>query len=93
MKPLAIDVQITQNPELVAANMDGELVMMSIERGEYFGIGGVGTRLWELLAEPTTIEQLVAAICAEYDIDESTCQTDIIAFIEQLLSNELVCLA
>ncbi|MGZ8158157.1 MAG: lasso peptide biosynthesis PqqD family chaperone [Methylobacter sp.] len=93
MKLLTIDTQIFQNPELVAANMDGDLVMMSIERGEYFGIGGVGPRIWELLAEPNTIGQLVDAICAEYDINETTCQADIIAFVEQLLTNELVCLA
>lgn len=90
---LSINTRLCRHEDLVAANMDGELVMMSIERGEYFGIDGVGPRIWELLADPTTIEQLVAAICAEYDIDETTCQADIIVFVEQLLSNELVCLA
>lgn len=90
---LSVNTRLCRHADLLAANMDGELVMMSLERGEYFGIGGVGPRIWELLAEPNTIEQLVDAIRAEYDIDETTCHADIIAFVEQLLTNELVCLA
>ena len=46
-------ILVSRNPNLVAANVDGDLVMMSVEQGEYFGITGVGSRVWELLATPT----------------------------------------
>ena len=45
---------VVRDPDMIAAEMDGDLVMMSIERGEYFGVGGVGPRLWELLEAPWT---------------------------------------
>lgn len=84
---------LVRDPDMIAAEMDGDLVMMSIERGEYFGIGGVGPRLWELLEQPRTVDDLCAAICREYEVDEGTCLTDVTAFAEELLARGLVRIA
>ncbi len=79
-----------RQPELIATEMDGEMVMMSMSRGEYFGLGGIGSRVWELLAEPRSFDGLVNAICAEYAVDPSTCRADLRIFVNRLLENELV---
>jgi len=76
---------ITRNLNLVAAEVDGDLVMMSIEQGEYFGITGVGSRVWELLAVPTTVADITRVICAECAVEEATCQADMQAFVEELI--------
>jgi len=91
--PLTPDTSLVRNPDLIATDMDGDTVMMSIERGEYFGIGGVGSRVWDLLAQPTSMSQLTATICAEYEVDATTCQTDMNKFAQELLQNDLVLLA
>lgn len=81
---------ITRNPNQVAADIDGDLVMMSIEQGEYFGITGVGSRVWELLATPITVADIVRVICAEYAVDEARCQDDMQTFVEELIRLGLV---
>ena len=81
---------IRRNPDLLAVEMDGDLVMMSIERGEYFGVGGIGTRIWELLEQPRTFDGLVEAICAEYDVAETTCRADAAGFLDQLAANAMI---
>ena len=86
---LTRDTSVKRNPQLIAADMDGDTVMMSIESGEYFGLGGVGTRVWDLLAQPHTVAQLTQAICAEYEVDSATCEADIIRFLDELLANGL----
>jgi len=90
MTTLTLNTPITQIPDLVATDMDGDTVMMSIERGEYFGIGGVGSRVWDLLAQPTTLAKITQAICAEYSVDEATCQADMQDFVAELIKNGLV---
>ncbi len=77
--------RVVRDPDMISAEMDGDVVMMSIERGEYFGIGGVGTTLWELLERPHSVDQLCVAICQEYDVDEPTCRRDVLAYIAELL--------
>ena len=84
------DACYIRNPDLIATDMDGDTVMMSIERGEYYGISGVGSRVWELLEQPVTLADIIAIICAEFDIDQATCQTDMEQFLSELQSLELV---
>lgn len=79
-----------RDPNLIAAEMDGDTVMMSIEHGQYYGIGGVGSRIWELLEQPVPLAALVQTICAEFEVDEATCQIDVANFIDQLQSYGLV---
>lgn len=93
MTNLTPHTSLIRNPDLIATDMDGDTVMMSIERGEYFGIGGVGSRLWELLAQPVSIAQLSETICAEFEVDAATCQADVDKFAHELLQHGLVLLA
>jgi hypothetical protein len=91
-EPVAVadDALIERNPDLFAADMDGELVMMSISRGEYFGLGGIAPRLWALLETPVTPAFLRERVLAEFAVDEPTCRRDIAAFIDSMMAKGLV---
>ncbi len=90
MTELNDKTQLVRNPDLVSADMDGDLVMMSIENGEYYGIGGVGSRIWELLANAVGIAQIAETITTEFEVETVQCQTDVIAFAQQLIELGLV---
>ena len=79
-----------RSSDLVATDMDGETVMMSIERGEYYGISGVGSRVWDLLESPVTLETIVATVCAEFEVEQAACQTDMEGFLAELCEHELI---
>ncbi len=49
-----------------------------------------GAYLWELLAQEQTMDTLIQALMAEYEIDEATAQQDVGAFLEKLLSTGAV---
>lgn len=90
MDALNLSNLFVQNPELIAADMDGQTVMMSIAHGEYFGLDGIGSQIWKWLAQPVSIDQLVSTICTEYAVDEVTCRTDLEQFISELMAKGLV---
>lgn len=79
-----------RNPDLVSTDMDGDTVMMDISHGEYYGIGGVGSRVWDLLASPVSLAEIVKTICDEFDVDEATCQADMERFVGELQGLGLV---
>lgn len=81
---------LQRNPDMIAANLDGDLVMMNEKLGRYYGISGVGARAWELLETPASIDDLVDAICQEYEIDTDTCQQDITRFAQDLMKVNLI---
>jgi hypothetical protein len=79
-----------RSPDLVWTDMDGEIVTLSIDRGEYAGLGGVGTRVWELLEEPLSLQEVSARLVLEFDVDPETCTEDVAQFIGQLVEAGLV---
>jgi hypothetical protein len=92
MASLNSSSKLIRNPEMVFSEMDGEIVMMSIENSEYYGLDPVASRIWELLEQPATIEQLVEKLLAEYEVDYDTCLKDVIAFSDELLEKNILSL-
>lgn len=84
MAALDLATRIERNPDLVFTEMDGETVMMSLEQDEYFGLGGVGSRIWELLAQPTTGAQIRDEIVAQYEVESEACERDVLHFLHEL---------
>ena len=67
-------------------------MLFSTETEVYFGVGGVGTRIWELLPPTTqTVEEMVDILAAQYrDVSASQIRTDVDRFLEELSSHGLV---
>ena len=88
--PPDVNILLERTPELVAADLDGELVMMDAEAGRYYGISGVGARAFELLESPISIQGLVETITREYDVEEERCRSDLQTFVQELMANGLI---
>jgi hypothetical protein len=87
---ISLDTPLKRNPDLIWTDMDGETVMMSIERGEYLGLGGAGSRIWELLEEPVTPGEICARVAAEFEVDPDTCKADVVSFLGELVEKEVI---
>jgi hypothetical protein len=90
MVELTSKALVSRNQDLIAASIDNDLVMMSVDQGEYYGITGVGSQVWEMLAEPISVEDITRHLCAEYDVDKNLCQADMQSFVDDLLKLGLV---
>ena len=76
---------------MVFQEVEGETVLLDLERQHYFSLDEVGARVWALLGEHGgDVEGVVAAMLAEFDVDEQTLRRDVDALIAQLRSAGLV---
>lgn len=66
--------------------MGGEAVLVDVRAGLYFGLDPVGTRIWELLAEPRTFDGLLEALRLEYDVGEAQLRTDVERLLGELVT-------
>ena len=76
--------------DTLVADIDGELVILSMEAGNYYSIAGIGTLIWELLDQPRSLDELVDAVMADYDVERERCAADVGAFVEELTTRNLV---
>ena len=82
--------RLVRSEEPLTAVVDGETAMFSPREGAYFGLDAVGSRVWELLQEPRTIDDVCTILREEYEVDAETCRTDVVALVEQLRKAKLV---
>ena len=69
---------------LIGARIDDETVMMSVEHGQYYGLGGVAPRVWELLENPRQFDDLVDLILQEFEVGREVCEKDMFEFLEHM---------
>ena len=61
------------------AEIDGELVFMSVDDGDIYGLRDAALRAWELIDEGgawTPVAKLVTSLCEEFEVDAGTCLKD-----------------
>ena len=75
--------------DLDAVEMDGDLVMMGIEQGEYYALREVATFLWLQLDEPRTVAELCELVAGEFDTTTEGCRRDVEAFVGDLIDHRL----
>lgn len=78
----------------VLRNICGDYVVIAVGKQtlDFQGIiklNETGAFLWEKLQQDCTAEELLAAMQAEYAVDEATAREDIRAFIDSLQAAEL----
>lgn len=74
----------------MAADLGDEHVILNLTDEVYYGVEGTAARIWELVQEPRTFDFLVQTICAEFDVDEERCASDVASFIDELEKRQFV---
>ncbi|MGV3466510.1 MAG: lasso peptide biosynthesis PqqD family chaperone [Heyndrickxia sp.] len=82
--------QLSQKEGIVVSDMNGEKVMLHIQKGKYFNLGEIGGKIWGYLKNPTTVSVIVSKLMEEYDVSEETCEQQVISFLELLKKEDLI---
>jgi hypothetical protein len=72
---------VSRNPSVLTADVDGEVVMISIEQGRYIGLDEIGSDIWKRIEPSCSFATLIEDLAADYEADRAT----IIADVENLL--------
>lgn len=79
-----------RRPNVLSAMVNHELVMMSVETGQYFNLNAVGAHIWRLLESPQSLDVIVAALIDGYDAPESVIRGEALAFLARLEAQDMV---
>lgn len=90
MRNITLESVVRRSSDVMASQVDNELVMMDIERGMYYALNPVGADLWERLAEPQQVADLCAQLMQQYDVDQATCEADVLAVLNDMAESGLL---
>ena len=83
-KCMQLKTMVERNQEIDASELDGETVMMDMERGNYFMLNPVGSRIWELIEKTVSVEEIIHQLREEYEVSLEECQEAVKEFLHEL---------
>ncbi len=90
LKEIDTETIVSRNAEITYTEMDDEIVMVNIDRGEYYGLDNIATDIWGMLEEEMRVMDLCEALSKKYSIDTGQCLEDTLPFLKEMAENEVV---
>ena len=76
--------------EVLFQEVGGETVLLDLDSEQYFGLDEVGTRIWALLGEGRCLDDIVATLLDEYDVEREQLSADVQELLAALLDAGLI---
>ncbi|WP_034378803.1 lasso peptide biosynthesis PqqD family chaperone [Dehalobacter sp. UNSWDHB] len=92
-KEILLNSIVERRKDLPVTEIDGEKVMMNMDKGKYYGMDAVGSRIWNLMEEKQSVDEIVQTLLDEYEVDLLTCQQEVLEFFNMLYNEKLLNLA
>jgi hypothetical protein len=87
---ITLESTVVAGSNQVASNVEGEAVILELGRGTYFGLDPIGTRVWNLIQEPSTVASVCETLVREYDVARARCESDVLSLLAELEDSGLI---
>jgi hypothetical protein len=81
---------VTAVKNQVSCDLSGEVVILNLDDGVYYGLNAVGARIWSMLETPQTVGAIHTALLAEYDVDSRECEEQVSTLLADLAAHGLI---
>jgi len=89
-RAITIDSVVVAAKDQVSSYLAGEVVVLSLQTGRYYGLDRVGARIWDLLRTPARVADIRDAIVRQYEVEPDHCERDVLTLLQRLASQELI---
>ncbi|MEW6075272.1 MAG: PqqD family protein [Candidatus Omnitrophota bacterium] len=81
------------NKDKIACRViEGEAVLLNVDKGTYYCLNKTGTLIWECLAEGKNVAQVLQMLCTRFkSIAQKTLEKDLHELLRDLGKEEIVC--
>lgn len=84
------DSVVVAAKDQVSSDLGGEVAILDLKVGVYYGLDEVGARVWELIQEPKVVSEVRDVLLEEYDVAPERCERDLFALLERLAQEGLI---
>lgn len=75
---------------VAASDLAGEIVLLDINAGTYYGLNEVGARVWQVIQQRRRIDEIHTLLLDEYEVDPARCKEDLIQLLQSLHARHLI---
>ncbi|HOX35957.1 MAG TPA: PqqD family peptide modification chaperone [Methanoregulaceae archaeon] len=90
MTEVTMDSVVAVTKDQMSCGLDDEAVILSIKKGVHFSLNPLGSRIWSMVQKPIKVGTIRDAILADFDIDNKTCEEDLLLIISEMQKEGLI---
>lgn len=87
---LSVHSVVVAASEQVSCPLGEESAILNLKNSVYYGVNSVGARVWSLLKQPRSIEELRNTLLSEYEVEAGLCERDLLNLLEKMRSEGLI---
>jgi hypothetical protein len=87
---ISLSASVRIAPDVIYRDLEDEAVLLDLKTGTYFGLDPMGTRMWHLLEENSSLQLVAQRITEQYDVTPDVCERDLREFVGRLREKGLI---
>ncbi len=76
--------------DVITQPVGDEIVLLKFGTGQYYGLDGIGTRMWNLLVEHGDKSHVIDVLLEEYEVDRASLTRDLDDLVGRLVEQGLL---
>ena len=81
---------VKRSEGLIATEIDGEVVIVALESGRYYGLDPVGSEIWRRLEAPKSLADLCTELTGHFDGDPATIERETLDFVREVAGRDIL---
>ena len=87
---ISLESIVAASPDQVSCDLSGEVAILNLNNGMYYGLEEVGAAVWNLVAEPKPVSRILEVLLDRYEVDHERCRNDLLALLGVLNARGLI---
>lgn len=87
---LTPDSYISKNENVPWRIIEGEALLVDVDKGEVIHLNPVGAEIWNLIEGKKSVSDIVVHIYNTFEVDKETAKKDTLEFLERLIEKGLI---
>ena len=74
----------------MVSELGKEMVMMNTDTGDYLGLNKVSTKIWKLLENPITPQQIIDELLLVFTVSKEDCEKETMTFLSKMENYQML---
>jgi hypothetical protein len=88
--PMTRATTLVASRDQASTMVGAEAIILGMTDGVYYGLDGVGARIWTLIQSPRSLGDVADTLEAEFEVESDRAWTDLCALANELVERGLV---
>jgi hypothetical protein len=87
---ITASTRVIASESAVGCDIQGEMVLLHLDSGIYFGLNAVGADIWNFIREERVVEEIERHLLGQYNVSPARCQSEVVSLLRQLSEKGLI---